>query len=140
MSCRICPLIKNLVEKINNPNPTLLKVKTLTDYIIAHEQQNMFQKTDISTLRELLTCEEILPLHKTEFDTVEYLLWLKNKKKRSHKKQSRFLIDIFEELGCTYTFFFIISLLFVSSPNRTFALNFLRSTTLSTLRLHLFYV
>ena len=75
----------------------LIKTKRIIKYI---KNNKKFAKCyEKSWLKELVI---EMDLRAKYFDSVRFLVKLKNKKKTSNKKQSGFFIKIFQELGCSY--------------------------------------
>ena len=84
------------MTKNENQNE-IIKTKKVIQYIKTNKK---FAKDyEKSWLKELVVD---MNLGTKFFDSVKFLVHLKNKKKTSNKKQSGFFIKIFEELGCTY--------------------------------------
>ena len=66
---------------------------------MAEAQGNLMKKNELSWYRELI---RYLPTKTKNFCTMDFLKTVKNKKRRSHKKQAKFYLDLFEYLGCNY--------------------------------------
>ena len=66
---------------------------------MAESQGNLMKKNELSWYRELI---RYLPTKTNPFCTMDFLKTVKNKKRRSHKKQAKFYLDLFEYLGCNY--------------------------------------
>ena len=67
---------------------------------IAQNQGSLMKKNELSWTRELI---KFLPVVKHTFCTVDFLKAVKNQKRRSHKRQAKFYLDLFEYLGCNYS-------------------------------------
>ena len=92
------PILKTLQQKILEYKS---KTRLTTQEILklAQDQGTLMKKNEISWMRELI---KYLPAREETFSTIDFLTTVKNKKKRSHKRQAKFYLDIFEYLGCNY--------------------------------------
>ena len=101
------PHLRNLEEVIHNSkNKTTITTKSVL--ALAVEQGHLLKKNEVSWFRELI---KHLPTKKQTFCTIDFLIKVKNKKRRSHKRQSGFYFKLFELLGSSYSQMQIITLL-----------------------------
>ena len=83
---------------LDSQNKTALTTKSILAFAV--EQGHLLKKNEISWFRELI---RYLPTKKPTFCTIDFLIIVKNKKRRSHKRQSGFYFKLFELLGSSYS-------------------------------------
>ena len=93
------PHLRTLKQTIQeSQNKTTITTKAVLS--LAVEQGHLLKRNEVSWFRELI---KYLPTKQSEFCTIKFLITVKNKKRRSHKRQSGFYFKLFELLGSSYS-------------------------------------
>ena len=69
----------------------------VSKFLLTHEQ--FFSTAELSYAKALM---KWLPYEKSDFPTVEYFEYLRNRMLKAHKQHAQFALDVFEECGVHY--------------------------------------